>query len=419
MLINDLKTLPEEVQDFIWETMSDVNYTIFDKFSFDFAQFEFFNKLEDDILLKKKNIIDLPKDLEKMPGQFKGDFRELALQMATEIFWPLQEYLGGVDRLILRLGAKVPRAVFLKKKNTTVVDNQLPEVFQGRVKDLMEKYEEFKDLRLTPNKLVNEKGLMVNASVQNWINDYIHFLGAGQHNSLERAVYLSKSPNVLELTDKYRDSLRYLLLSYDEGVELYFNYSQGFLFIEEQPTKKSTDKEAISNKMDFDKFLGAFKNKLTTFQKQLLPSDMIISESQGDINKVRDILWQAIGISDKDKAISCLKLLVERKTLDLMIKEDNRFKNTLKRFIGIKYGQNMERSLAENIDQLIIRRLFLEMILSDKLRLSEEELYVTVFYLTNILPNSGQLIYLDEKDQKFKWRAVQVSGNKFAWVDKI
>jgi hypothetical protein len=223
----------------------------------------------------------------------------------------------------------------------------------------------------------------------------------------------------LGLTDKYRDSLRYLLLSYDEGVELYFNYSQGFLFIEEQPAKKSTDKEAISNKMDFDKFLGAFKNKLTTFQKQLLPSDMIISESQGDINKVRDILWQAIGISDKDKAISCLKLLVERKTLDLMIKEDNRFKNTLKRFIGIKYGQNMERSLAENIDQLIIRRLFLEMILSDKLRLSEEELYVTVFYLTNILPNSGQLIYLDEKDQKFKWRAVQVSGNKFAWVDKI
>lgn len=419
MLINDLKTLPEEVQDFIWETISDVNYVIFDKFSFDFAQFEFFNKLEDDILLKKKNIIDLPKDLEKMPGQFNGDFRELALQMATEIFWPLQEYLGGVDRLILRLGGKVPRAVALKKKNTTVVDNQLPEVFKGKVRDLMEKYEEFKDLRLTPNKIVNEKGLMVNSSVQNWINDYIHFLGAGQHSSLERAVYLSKSPNVLELADKYKDSLRYLLLSYDEGAELYFNYSQGFLSIEENIKDKMVGKEMIADKVGLDKFLPAFRNKLSVFQKQLLPSDMIMSEAQGEISKVRDILWQAIGIGDKDKVLSCLELLVAKKSLDLMIKEDNRFRNILKRFIGIKYGQNMERALAENMDQLIVRRLFLEMLLSEKLRLAEDELYVSIFYLTNIVPDSGQLIYLDKKDQKFKWRAVQVLGNQFAWVDKV
>lgn len=102
-----------------------------------------------------------------------------------------------------------------------------------------------------------------------------------------------------------------------------------------------------------------------------------------------------------------------------MIKEDNRFRNILKRFIGIKYGQNMERALAENMDQLIVRRLFLEMLLSEKLRLTEDELYVSIFYLTNIVPDSGQLIYLDKKDQKFKWRAVQVLGNQFAWVDKI
>jgi hypothetical protein len=354
-----------------------------------------------------------------MPGQFKGDFRELALQMATEIFWPLQEYLGGVDRLILRLGAKVPRAVFLKKKTATVVDNQLPEVFQGKVRDLMEKYEEFKDLRLTPNKIVNEKGLMVNSSAQNWINNYIHFLGAGQHSSLERAVYLSKSPNVLELADKYKDSLRYLLLSYDEGTELYFNRSQGLLLIEEKPEGKDVSKETIDDKVDLDKFLPAFRNKLSTFQRQLLPSDMIMSEAQGEVNKVRDILWQAIGIGDRDKVLSCLELLVVKKSLDLMIKEDNRFRNILKRFIGIKYGQNMERALAENMDQLIVRRLFLEMLLSEKLRLTEDELYVSVFYLTNILPDSGQLVYLDKKDQKFKWRAVQVFGNQFAWVDKV
>jgi len=418
MLINELKTLPEEIQVIIWEVVSDFNDKLYDEFSLDYPQFEFINKVEDDIILKKTKIVDLPIILEKMPNHFKGDLRVLALKIATVVFWPLQDYLGNVDRLILRLGGKVPKHISLKKKQSSD-DKQLPETFQGKVKDLINKYPEFKDLRLSPNKIVNDKGLMVNPSVQNWIADYIHFLGAGQHSSLERAKYISKSPNALKLADKYKNCLRYLLLSYDENTELYFNRSESLLTIEEEPAKQNIKQPEADVNVGFDKFLSNLKSKLNKFEEQLFPSDIIMSEAENNINKVRDILWQSIGVGDRDKTISCLKLLIERKALDLMIKEDNRFRNILKRFIGVKYGQNMERALAENIDPLIARRIFLEMILSDKLSLPEEDLFVAVFLLTNISTNSGQLIYLDKKDQKFQWRTIQVVGNKFAWVDKV
>jgi hypothetical protein len=418
MKLDSLHTLPIEVQDFIWETISDVNYAISDKFSLNFVQFEFFNVLEDEILLKEKNIIDLPKELEKMPGKFTGDFRKLALQMAIEIFWPLQDYLGGVDRLILRLGGKVPRAIALKKK-VVKEGEELEGVFQGKVKDLIKKYKDFKDLRVTPNKIFNKKGRKVNASVQNWVEDYVHFLGAGRHSSLQRVRYISKSPNTIKLSAKHKDSLRFLLLSYDEGVSLYFNKSEGLLNIEEHKEKKQVPKDLEDSEMDLDKLLLTFKEKLKKLEEALISDSMIMSEAENDINKVRDILWNAVGMGDKDKAIACLRLLVMRKSFDAMIKEDSRFKSILRRFIGVKYGQSMEKSWDQNIDQLIARRIFLEMILAEKLKMPEENIFVAAFYLTNIIPDSGQIIYLDKKDQEFKWRNIQVLGNKFAWVDKI
>jgi len=418
MKIVDLKTLPEEVQDFIWSTVSDIDYSIEDKFSLSFEQSEFIDNLQNDIILKKKDVLDLPKELEKIPGNFNVNLRELALQMAIEIFWPLQEYLGGVDRLILRLGGKVPRPVFLKKKQVSKPDF-LPENFQGKVKDLLKKYEDFKDFRLTPNKIIDEKGRMTNPSVQNWIKDYVHFLGAGQHSSLERTKYIAKNQNVLKLADKYKDSLRFLLLSYDKGIDLYFDKSEGLLIVKEQLEKKSIEESDDDYKLSFDKVLTNFKNILNKFQENLPSSDMILSEAGNNTNKIRDILWQAIGIEDKYKAISCLKILLEKKSFDFMIKEDNRYRGILKRFIGIKFGQSMERSLDENIDKLIVLRIFLEMLLVDKLKFSKDELYAAIYYLTNTGTDSGQVMYLDKQDQKFKWRTIQVLANKFAWVDKI
>ena len=418
MKIVDLKTLPEEVQDFIWSTVSDIDYSIEDKFSLSFEQSEFIDNLQNDIILKKKDVLDLPKELEKIPGNFNVNLRELALQMAIEIFWPLQEYLGGVDRLILRLGGKVPRPVFLKKKQVSKPDF-LPENFQGKVKDLLKKYEDFKDFRLTPNKIIDEKGRMTNPSVQNWIKDYVHFLGAGQHSSLERTKYIAKNQNVLKLADKYKDSLRFLLLSYDKGIDLYFDKSEGLLIVKEQLEKKSIEESDDDYKLSFDKVLTNFKNILNKFQENLPSSDMILSEAGNNTNKIRDILWQAIGIEDKYKAISCLKILLEKKSFDFMIKEDNRYRGILKRFIGIKFGQSMERSLDENIDKLIVLRIFLEMLLVEKLKFSADELYAAIYYLTNLGVDPGQVIYLDKRAQKFSWLTIQVVGNKFVWVDKI
>lgn len=419
MNIKDFNNLPQEVQDFIWDVISDQNYELSDKYDFSFGQFEFINQIEDDIILKKKEVIDLPKYLKKMPGNFGGDFRELALIMATKIFWPLQGYLSNVDRLILRLGGKVPQPVALKKRSPVSEGNVLNDKFSGTVNELMKLSDEFKSLRLTANKISTKDGKSVSPSVENWINDYVHFLGAGQHSSLDRAKYLSKSSNAANLSDEYKESLRFLLLSYDEDAEVVFDKTDGLLRVGNRPARSSDSDEEEDVKSNIDELLDAFGNKLQKIQENLIGDDIILSEAGGDTNKIRDILWDALGIGDNDKVISCVRLLMIKRAFDNMILTDNRFKNILKRFIGIKYGQSMQRALDDNMDKLIIRRLFLEMLLADKLKLSEDNVYVTAFYLTNLVPNSGQVVYLDKKDRLFKWLEIQITANKFVWVNNI
>jgi len=144
-----------------------------------------------------------------------------------------------------------------------------------------------------------------------------------------------------------------------------------------------------------------------------------LSEAGGELPKVRDVLWDSLAMGDKDKVTSCLKFLLEKKAFDLMLKEDNRFKNILKRFVGIRFGHNLENYIDQNPDILIVRRLFLEMIFSDKLRAPESEAALLAFYLTNIVAEAGQLVYLDEETSALKWRPVESLGNKISLADKI
>jgi len=417
MLKKDWVQLPEEIRVFVLEQMEPLTSNVIEKFELSEAQRVFILDVEDNIILKKNSTLDLANELDKMPEAKNVDIRLLALDLAYKIFWPLQDYLGSVDRLILRLGGTVPRQQTLRVKKDNS-EHKFSGTEQDTLKNMLGKYKDFSGLRLTSNKIINKDGKIVYPTVENWIEDYVHFLGAGDHDSLKRARYLSKSENVLQSSDKEKSSLRYFFVSYDENVPMYFNLKNGILEVEEIPEDKEIN-YAAENKVDISKILDSFYKNLQGLESRVVSSSVIMSEAENDINKVRDILWNAIGIGDNDKALGCLKLLIVRKSLDAMIKEDNRFKNILKRFIGVKYGQNMERALDDNLDKLIARRIFLEMVLADKLKLKEDQLYSSAFYLSNVVPNSGQIVYLDKKTQKFKWLEIQVVANKFAWVDKI
>jgi hypothetical protein len=89
----------------------------------------------------------------------------------------------------------------------------------------------------------------------------------------------------------------------------------------------------------------------------------------------------------------------------------------LKRFIGVRYGSSVSLWFASNQDKLLARRLFLELILVDKLRMLESESAVAAFYLTSQWAQSGQVTYLDQKDGQLKWRNLQVTKNQLSWLD--
>ena len=409
----DWKNLPVEVKDFVWDNIDNFSDEIIKKFSLTEEQLYYILDLCDEIFLKKISSLDLLQELERMKESKDKDLRAIALDISYNILWPLQEYLDTVDRLILRLGGKVPKLKHLRKApmQKKVVLGEI----DGSVKQLMSEYDNFKELRLSSKKIIDKRGKKVSPTVENWINDYVHFLGAGYHNSLERIKYESKNSNFLETSSEEKETLRLFFTSYDDNTIVHFDNSDNILIIEEKKEKEEESVEDINVKDILDKL----HKELLDVEKEILPSDFILSEASNDIYKVRDILWNAIGVQDSNKTITCIKVLLEKKALDLMLHEDNRFKSIVKRYIGLYYGNNVENYLDTNSDKLLTRRLFLQIILEDKLNIKEEKSKLIAFYLSNLIQKSGQVVYLDVNDCKLHWRELQVSNNKLSWANNI
>lgn len=410
MIYNDFSELPEAVKNFVYSSnLSQINGEIFDNYNLSRDQKDLILNLEEGIFLKKMPVLDLPFRLDEMEDAANYDMRALALDLATNVLWPLQDFLGNVDRLILRLGGKVPRIQHLTVEEST----GMPNVMDMSINEAMNNYPGFKDFRLTLSKIINKEGIHVSGSLDNWIKDYVHFLGAGQHASIDRAKYLAKNQNALALTDIDRETLRFALISYDDNIKVHIEINNELLRISEFQTVTQKKEAAGFSREDFIKNI---QQQIVSISSGLLSANMLMSEAQNDLYKLRDILWQAIGLADRVKAISCLKLLIEKKALEALIREDNRFKSILKRFVGVRYGYGAENSMEQLQDLAILRRLFLEMILAEKLALGNEA-FAAALYLTNILDSDTQVVYLDEKEGKMKWRALQLIKDKLIWVE--
>lgn len=411
-LLSDLQQLPSEVKSIIFgEDLVLKNQALADKFYLNQTQLSLILNLENFLFLKKLSPLDLPTRLEEIDDSDYLDLRALALDIAINILWPIQDYLGNVDRLILRLGGKVPKAQHLP--SLTLQKKSFPSSARGTVAQFLAEYDDFKDLRVSAKKIISPDGHLVMPSVDNWLKDYVHYLGAGYHNSLQRVQYLSKGPNTKDLSETERESLRVFLLSYDDKVPVDFVSQDGIV----QASLPQESKTKADQPLDMEQAIANLQSNLASLDRVLLPENFILSEAQNDIYKVRDILWNALGMNDKEKVLSCLKVLITRKAIDTLIKEDTRFKSILKRFIGVRYGNAVSMWFDENQDKLLARRLFLELILVEKLRLADAESAVAAFYMTSQWPQSGQVTYLDQKDAQLKWRNLQVIKNQLSWLD--
>lgn len=412
MFFDEINNLPKEIRDYIYsENLIKNNSQIFEKYPLNREQIYFISDLENIVFLKKISTLDFPTRLEEMERASYYDLRAISLDIATNIFWPIQDYLGNVDRLILRLGGKVPKAQHLP--SLTLQKKSFPSSARGTVAQFLAEYDDFKDLRVSAKKIISPDGHLVMPSIDNWLKDYVHYLGAGYHNSLQRVQYLSKGPNTKDLSETERESLRIFLLSYDDKVPVDFVSQDGIV----RASLPQEPKLATDQPLDMEQAIAHLQTNLASLDRVLLPENFILSEAQNDIYKVRDILWNALGMNDKEKVLSCLKVLINRKAIDALIKEDSRFKSILKRFIGVHYGSAVSLWFDDNQDKLLARRLFLELILVEKLRLADSESAVAAFYMTSQWPQSGQVTYLDQKDAQLKWRNLQVIKNQLSWLD--
>ena len=66
MLKSDWKKLSKEVQDFVWFEMQEINEQIFKKYKLKEKQVRYLENLEDDILVKRTELLDLPNELRNM-----------------------------------------------------------------------------------------------------------------------------------------------------------------------------------------------------------------------------------------------------------------------------------------------------------------------------------------------------------------
>ncbi len=415
MPIESLQNLPPEVKEVVFSTeLSDYNQQLADRFSLNRNQLDFILDLEEKLFLQKISSLDLPNELENMERAQYYDLREICLEIAYKILWPLQDYLKDVDRLILRLGGKVPHLKHLHKR--TMQNPTLPNYISGTVKQLLKQYPDFKDLRLSSKKIIDREGNLLSPTVDNWLNDYFKQMGAGYHSSLQRAKYLSSDRNILDLTEEEKGSIRNFFISYDDDSPIEIDNSDVIVKVRELPEKTVVGKEK-SEQPKTEEILEQINQRLVVWQKKIVGEDLILSEAGGSLHKLRDVLWQAVGIQDQDKTLACLKLLIEKKALDLMLQEDKRFQGIMRRFISVRFGEKL--SLVEITDKLIRRRLFFELILNDKLRLPQAEAALLGFYLSNIQGGEGQVVYLDLTDNTLKWREISNINNQLAWVQPV
>ena len=301
----------------------------------------------------------------------------------------------------------MPRLKHLRK---TVLQHELfPNEAHGNIKNLLKKYEDFKDLRLSSKKIVNRDNRKVTPSVDNWIKDYVHYLGASNHDSLQRSKYFSNNQNILDLNNEEKTSLIRFFDSYDKDNIVNIINNGSVLTVAEYIEKKKEVKEEIN----IDNILEQLKQDLLDLEKDILAEEYILSEVDNRIMKVGDLLWDSLGLGDSNKALGCLRVLIKKKRLDRLIKEDKRLQSVMKRFLTIRYGNGVAHSFVKE-GPLLKRRLFLEMILVDKLKIKEPT--IMAYYLTHLIKRSGQVVYLDEADGILKWREVQVIKDNLSWV---
>ncbi len=251
------KKLPPHVQEWMAEESADINGEIAKKYGLDLDSTADMVWVISRVIIGDIKPEEFLNNLEKrLPNLDKESIRKLAIDIVKERFYPIKDFLEGMEVLIKNLGGEAPENIKLYKEKYDLLLSQhviepidqedkylltpdlQPEtddeiVYIG-VGELFEKYPDTKNQFITsqPIKLKEKEG-PINATLLNWTKNYREEMGAPPHSSMERAEYLFKSENAKKLDESERKILSAALKAYDEGGELPVDANSGKLVLSE------------------------------------------------------------------------------------------------------------------------------------------------------------------------------------------
>ncbi|MFW0862618.1 MAG: hypothetical protein ACKKL6_03450 [Candidatus Komeilibacteria bacterium] len=138
--------------------------------------------------------------------------------------------------------------------------------------------------------------------------------------------------------------------------------------------------------------------------------------SSGDVSRIRNYLWKSLGLGKAEEVVVVLSWLARTGELVKTWQQDSRFKGILKKYIAVKYTDEIAETMIEAKPTPALLSLALEMVLVDKLKLSKEDSAMVVMaIIDNMLdedkPKYILMAYVDAKDNSFNWNKLQTLGS--------
>ncbi|MFH0987767.1 MAG: hypothetical protein V1763_00135 [Parcubacteria group bacterium] len=280
---------------------------------------------------------------------------------------------------------------------------------------------------LTPGTIILHED-KVDATVSNWLKDYIHFAGADAvGSSIKKAQYFTEGSNIKKLSALEKSLVQDLIDLYANLRNFYLNVTrieheevqifpltEAELFDYLKKERASSSAEASEDKdttvdnarpVDIASLYADKPADRVAIDKE---KQNLIAKTRKEYNKVADSLDEYLLNRKKIGSLACLEILAETGSLDNVLENDSRFRKMMLNYFKRNNLTQEAETFKKDPFQSQFVEYFLKSILLERLGLPEREGARIASRLSNIFrdhgqPRYGRLAYLDMKDNSFKW----------------
>jgi len=403
------------------DNIPDIHLTLRAQYDLTDVQYDFLLDSIQKVIERRVEVLKFTDHLQRMPASDQIAVQSLALQVALRRFWPLNDYLHDVDLLITRLGGRVPPPQPLPKfgDDEIEIDHEKPAWVQGSAKEILQKYRDYNDLYITQKPIRDVKGRVRPPSIANWLQEYLHTMGAGESDNMKRSQFLSRSHNALLLNNAEKQNLLNFLASYDEGNLVYWRIAEEqFLLVETELPKEITQhsEEAKAAQQMSDLMAYYKKTEKELIQKLENKKKEVQFSITVDVQKIADRIWDALGLEETEQCLVGFDVLIDRHALQEVLRSDQRFSSIVSRYIDVKYGTEAKTFWEGKLVTAVELALLWRLIMLEKLKMHEDKAAIAAHYFSRKLGQKKSPMYLDLKTGQFLFRSIAYKDRKFSFA---